>query len=78
LQPNYLGRFEQLLAAAHAPAGELEPDQLEKLAREINDATASAKGAAELARAFVVMLDMNEVMESLQAPKSESASKPTT
>lgn len=62
VQPRYLATFIGLLAAAtFASPQDLQPEQHEKIAVEIDEATANARGVIELADAFGTLVEMNDV-----------------
>lgn len=71
MQPSYLARFLTLFAAAHGAAGELTTEEIDKIARELDDNSASAKGAVELANAFDAMCDQNGIREAIAPPKND-------
>ncbi len=66
MEHRYLSRFIPLLAAAtFATPKDITPEQHAAVSVEVDEATASASGATELATAFATMVEQNDITAGL-------------
>jgi|SRR5579872_1129099 len=73
-EEQYLSRFLPLLAAAtFASPKDIKREQLAKVMNELNESTACAQGTMDIANAFAIMLEQNEVMAVLGGPAKKDS-----